>query len=259
MQGRQVSTRDEKAEIKSSFKAPVTPCRVTSTAVPVRESNLKNGQCKIGQSKATSNTGIMHVPSQLQQQQLKPLIPYAAHVRMSQEELVDQMEKEQDAIVMLLLREIDTLREENSRLRRNMGQIVNGEPLSCTPPQSRRSSIASLRQLQLFGTCGSMASTPSTSRRSSFSQIDNLKSDLQKKRNSGCNYPITLNNCTLPPLLSATSPHFDAMMWPQMSQEKVSGGMAMLGGHKSRCRRQSTEPSAGSRGCSRMSKIQNKV
>ncbi|AGO12892.1 AaceriADL362Cp [[Ashbya] aceris (nom. inval.)] len=178
------------------------------------------------------------------------------------------MEKEQDAIVMRLLREIDILREENSRLRRNMGHLLNGEPLSPTPPQSRRSSVASLRQQQLFGTSGSMASTPSSSRRSSFSQIDNLKSDLQKKRNSACNYPITLSSSATSPFANAAGIHVgkpgayeyvESLSVPAAWPAGPDAGSSMTAANtRGRRRRQSNEPSVGGSGV-RLSKVPNRT
>ncbi|CEP63606.1 Rts3p LALA0_S08e06436g [Lachancea lanzarotensis] len=48
--------------------------------------------------------------------------------RLSSEEIINEMEKEQDAIVVRLLREIDQLKDENNRLRKNLCAVLNGEP-----------------------------------------------------------------------------------------------------------------------------------
>ncbi|AMD21875.1 HFR020Wp [Eremothecium sinecaudum] len=238
---KQSTMENEVLSRKNAFKMPTTPCKfVSSSTSPAGGSSVKKGRRRPNQQQ----------PASFQQQ----TTGFAAPLRMSQEEIVDQMEKEQDAIVMRLLREIDTLREENSRLRRNMGHLLNGEPLSSTPPQSRRSSIASQRQQQLFCTSGSIASTPSSSRRSSFSQIDNLKSDLQKKRNSGCNYAITLSSSTSSPFMNAILPQMDSSAWPPISQEKSNSGAATLfSGHITR------RPGGGNGGDPRMSKVRNRA
>ncbi|SCU77755.1 LAFA_0A03224g1_1 [Lachancea sp. 'fantastica'] len=74
--------------------------------------------------------------------------------RLSSEEIINEMEKEQDAIVVRLLREIDQLKDENNRLRKNLCSVLNGDPHTAihttttaphtTLPQlSRRSSLNS--------------------------------------------------------------------------------------------------------------------
>ncbi|SCU90243.1 LANO_0D08086g1_1 [Lachancea nothofagi CBS 11611] len=78
--------------------------------------------------------------------------PYRANTRrLSSEEIINEMEKEQDAIVVRLLREIDQLKDENNRLRKNLGAVLNGDPQtpataatnSTLPQLSRRSSLNS--------------------------------------------------------------------------------------------------------------------
>ncbi|SCU83068.1 LADA_0C09450g1_1 [Lachancea dasiensis] len=53
--------------------------------------------------------------------------------RLSSEEIINEMEKEQDAIVVRLLREIDQLKDENNRLRKNLTAVLNGDPQTPAP------------------------------------------------------------------------------------------------------------------------------
>lgn len=131
--------------------------------------------------------------------QLSPTLKHAQPRRLSSEEIINEMEKEQDAIVMRLLREIDQLREENSRLRKNLGAAYGGDPQPAVSASlSRHSSISSgsssVGSVSSGGTgvsatrsLNSGALTPLSSRRpSSATHIDTLTPTLllQRKRNS---------------------------------------------------------------------------
>ncbi|AET40582.1 Rts3p Ecym_6199 [Eremothecium cymbalariae DBVPG len=251
----------------STFKTPTTPSKAGSGSMVSLSGGMggKKGKKRAGQEQVAVCGGAAGGPPPQTQTALGE-VEHGPR-RLSQEEIVDQMEKEQDAIVMRLLREIDLLREENSRLRRNMGHVLNGEPLSPTPPQSRRSSIASLRQPQLFASAGSMGSTPCSSRRSSFSQMDNLKSDLQKKRNSACSYPITLSSGAcggggggggVGGQLGGKYGGFDYVdgLWSSSAQDQVPVGPG-IAGTRTRRRRQSNDPATATG--PRLSKLPNRA
>ncbi|SCU78639.1 LAME_0A05182g1_1 [Lachancea meyersii CBS 8951] len=83
--------------------------------------------------------------------------------RLSSEEIINEMEKEQDAIVVRLLREIDQLKDENNRLRKNLYAVLNSDPhtpahsANTLPYLSRRSSINS------NSSSGSSTSNPAAS------------------------------------------------------------------------------------------------
>lgn len=144
-----------------------------------------------------------------------PPSPHHSGRRLSSEEIINQMEKEQDAMVMRLLKEIDLLREENVRLRRSLNQLSSnlhsselcgsgsgsgsvsgsGTPLGPTfsgasRPGSTSSSLShqqlQQQQQQLLLVPGSSNGSASVSRRPSSSSqlLDSLTPELQRKRNS---------------------------------------------------------------------------
>lgn len=135
--------------------------------------------------------------------------------RLSSEEIINEMENEQDAIVVRLLREIDQLKDENNRLRKNLCAVLNGDPQTpAGPALSRRSSLnscasnssgsGSLSSSHAGTTPGVLAATPTASspalsRRpsSSATPIDTLTPTLllQRKRNSlSSSVPATPKN-----------------------------------------------------------------
>lgn len=124
--------------------------------------------------------------------------------RLSSEEIINEMENEQDAIVVRLLREIDQLKDENNRLRKNLCAVLNGDPLTpATSSLSRRSSLnssasnnssnSSLSTSHTGSSAGVFAAvpggtSPALSRRpsSAATPIDTVTPTLllQRKRNS---------------------------------------------------------------------------
>lgn len=122
--------------------------------------------------------------------------PVAGHQRRySSEEIINQMEKEQDAIVMRLLKEIHVLRDENARLRRRSLNLSSGETSLHDSPQqvSTSSSLSKVPSTNSFCLNPSPQRllpcrkifTPVNSRRSSAPvMLDHLTLNLQKKRNS---------------------------------------------------------------------------
>ncbi|CUS20712.1 LAQU0S01e12904g1_1 [Lachancea quebecensis] len=135
--------------------------------------------------------------------------------RLSSEEIINEMENEQDAIVVRLLREIDQLKDENNRLRKNLCAVLNGDTQTPAGPAiSRRSSLnscasnssgsGSFSSSHAGAGSGVLAATPTTSspalsRRpsSSATPIDTLTPTLllQRKRNSlSSSVPATPKN-----------------------------------------------------------------
>lgn len=110
--------------------------------------------------------------------------------RLSNEELINQMEKEQDAMVMRLLREIDSLREENVRLRRSLNQMssgsLSGSSADLSPSPRTNSITGNSRPGSTSSASLNLMQNSSVSRRPSSSSqlLDNLTPELQRKRNS---------------------------------------------------------------------------
>ncbi|QEU59838.1 Rts3 [Kluyveromyces lactis] len=161
--------------------------------------------------------------------------PHHSGRRLSSEEIINQMEKEQDAMVMRLLKEIDLLREENVRLRRSLNQLSSNlhnsdvsmslDPVSASRPNS--SSSSSLSQLQLssqqqsssgllgvgMGNITGTSSAANSRRPSSSSQLlDNLTPELQRKRNS-----VTKNEIDFMEGYSPTLRTGSTMLTPNLS------------------------------------------
>ncbi|CDO95358.1 unnamed protein product [Kluyveromyces dobzhanskii CBS 2104] len=159
--------------------------------------------------------------------------PQQSGRRLSSEEIINQMEKEQDAMVMRLLKEIDLLREENVRLRRSLNQLSSNMhksdhsgslDLGLLSRQNSTSS-SSLSQLQLqsqqqpasgllgVGNVTTSSSTTDSRRPSSSSQLlDSLTPELQRKRNS-----VTKNELDFMEGYSPTLRTGNAILTPNIS------------------------------------------
>ncbi|CAI4474539.1 CFA_G0021410.mRNA.1.CDS.1 [Saccharomyces cerevisiae] len=102
----------------------------TSRAVNMnKESKHKKAVAKPCRERQTSVTRAMRPavardPRRLSTSSSPSSSPMSAQRRLSREEIINEMEKEQDAIVVRLLREIETLKEENSRLKNQLHHPV---------------------------------------------------------------------------------------------------------------------------------------
>ncbi|CAI7314932.1 BAD_collapsed_G0021860.mRNA.1.CDS.1 [Saccharomyces cerevisiae] len=102
----------------------------TSRAVNMnKESKHKKAVAKPCRGRQTSVTRAMRPavardPRRLSTSSSPSSSPMSAQRRLSREEIINEMEKEQDAIVVRLLREIETLKEENSRLKNQLHHPV---------------------------------------------------------------------------------------------------------------------------------------
>ncbi|CAI4062653.1 hypothetical protein SKDZ_07G4040 [Saccharomyces kudriavzevii ZP591] len=90
-----------------------------------KESKYKRAVAKPPRDRQTSLTRAMRPavardPRRLSTSSTPTSSSVAGQRRLSREEIINEMEKEQDAIVVRLLREIETLKEENSRLKNQL-------------------------------------------------------------------------------------------------------------------------------------------
>ena len=102
----------------------------TSRAVNMnKESKHKKAVAKPCRERQTSVTRAMRPavardPRRLSTSSSPSSSPMSAQRRLSREEIINEMEKEQDAIVVRLLREIETLKEQISRLKNQLHHPV---------------------------------------------------------------------------------------------------------------------------------------
>ena len=94
-----------------------------------KDSKHKKAVAKPSRERQTSITRAMRPavprdPRRLSTSSSPSSSPISAQRRLSREEIINEMEKEQDAIVVRLLREIETLKEENSRLKNQLHHPV---------------------------------------------------------------------------------------------------------------------------------------
>lgn len=172
--------------------------------------------------------------------------PHHTSRRLSSEEIINQMEKEQDAMVMRLLKEIDLLREENVRLRRSLNQVSNSGSMSgnvsqiSDPSNTLEHALSLPYQTARASSSGSsfnivQQNTTDSRRPSSSSQLlDSLTPELQKKRNSITKndidylegYSPTLRTGIVTPTLSSTLDTFPrrASAIPCGSRRRRSSG-----------------------------------
>lgn len=189
---------------KDSFKVP--PVSKTKKAVV---------------TSARKNRSPVTTPRQLTPPQVR--IPTSQSFRrMSSEEIINEMEKEQDAIVMRLLREIHQLKDENAKLRKNLNVALSGgssDSFSPSSPSSRRPSSArsslSYSPASSSPMCSRRPSSAASNSCSKAVPIDTITPtlSLQRKRNSTSNVVLSAN--------SKNDEFFEnyplATIWPQQT------------------------------------------